>query len=68
MTNRLTAVLERLRKTKRPGGEAKTPTYFQQACKACGRQMLVRVEHLGQRAICQHCGCRLVAANPPATR
>lgn len=36
-------------------------TYFQQPCPTCGRRLLIRVEHLGQRLGCGHCGCSFVA-------
>jgi len=42
---------------------AKT-TYFVQECPTCGRTLHVRVEYLGKRLVCQHCGGALVASDP----
>ena len=36
-------------------------TYFQQPCPACGRRLLIRVEHLGQQVSCSHCRRAFVA-------
>jgi hypothetical protein len=36
-------------------------TCFQQPCPACGRRLLIRVEHLGQQVSCSHCRCAFVA-------
>jgi hypothetical protein len=44
------------------------PTYFVQECPTCGRQLQIRVEHLGRRVVCQHCQGRLIAADPANTR
>lgn len=30
--------------------------YYQQHCPVCGRQLQIRVNLLGQRVYCQHCG------------
>jgi len=30
-------------------------TYFSQACPTCGRRLMIRVEYLGKRVVCQHC-------------
>jgi hypothetical protein len=42
---------------------AKT-TYFVQECPTCGRALHVRVEYLGKRLVCQHCGGALIASDP----
>jgi hypothetical protein len=34
---------------------------FQQSCPACGRRLLIRVEHLGEQVFCEHCGRGFVA-------
>lgn len=41
-----------------------SPTYFVQECDTCGRNLQVRVEYLGRKVVCQHCGARFVAAEP----
>lgn len=38
-------------------------TYFVQDCSTCGRKLQVRVEYLGKKVACQHCGARFVAAD-----
>lgn len=38
------------------------PAYFVQECPVCGRPLQVRVEYLGKRLACNHCGGRFVAA------
>jgi predicted RNA-binding Zn-ribbon protein involved in translation (DUF1610 family) len=38
-------------------------TYFVQGCPTCGRRLHVRVEYLGKRVVCQHCGGSLVASD-----
>ena len=38
--------------------------YFGQECPTCGRQLLIRVEHLGRRMVCEHCRGRFVARDP----
>jgi hypothetical protein len=30
-------------------------TYFNQVCPTCGRRLMIRVEYLGKRLVCQHC-------------
>lgn len=44
-------------------GPAKLNAFFSQECTACGRQMRVRLEHLGRPVGCRHCGCQLVASD-----
>jgi len=39
-------------------------TYFVQECPTCGRALQVRVEYLGKRLVCQHCGGALIASDP----
>lgn len=39
-------------------------TYFVQECPTCGRGLEVRVEYLGKRVACQHCGGRFTAKDP----
>jgi hypothetical protein len=39
-------------------------TYFVQECPTCGRNLQVRVEHLGKHVICQHCGAEFEACEP----
>lgn len=46
------------------GGPRQAPIYYRQSCPACGRPLLVRVEHLGQRVACQHCRRRFTACDP----
>jgi len=36
--------------------DEKVPTYFRFGCSVCGRQLLIRVELLGKRVACGHCG------------
>ena len=38
--------------------------YFVQECPTCGRNLQVRVEYLGKRVLCQHCGARFEACDP----
>jgi DNA-directed RNA polymerase subunit RPC12/RpoP len=38
-----------------------TSTYFVQECSTCGRNLQVRVEYLGKKVVCQHCGARFEA-------
>lgn len=45
-----------------PGG--KVEMRFQQPCPACGRRMLILVEHLGRRVYCSHCGSPFTARDP----
>jgi hypothetical protein len=39
-------------------------TYFVQECPTCGRRLRVRVNYLGKRIACRHCGARLTACDP----
>lgn len=41
-----------------------TSTFFVQACPTCGRRVEVRVEYLGRRVACDHCGGRFIAEDP----
>lgn len=41
-----------------------SPTYFVQACCTCGRNLQVRIEYLGRKVACQHCGAKFVACDP----
>ncbi|QDU88698.1 hypothetical protein Pla175_20790 [Pirellulimonas nuda] len=36
-------------------------TYFVQECPTCGRNLQVRVEFMGKRVVCQHCGSQFDA-------
>lgn len=45
-----------------PGG-----TYYVQECPTCGRSLQVRVEYLGKRVACQHCGAKFQACDPSAS-
>lgn len=38
-------------------------TYFVQECPTCGRKLQVRVEYLGKKVVCQHCGARFEACD-----
>lgn len=38
-------------------------TFFVQECPTCGRNLQVRVEHLGKRVVCQHCQARFEASD-----
>ncbi len=40
-----------------------TSTYFVQECSTCGRNLQVRVEYLGKKVVCQHCGARFEACD-----
>lgn len=40
-----------------------TSTYFVQECPTCGRNLQVRVEYLGKKVVCQHCGARFEACD-----
>jgi hypothetical protein len=40
------------------------PVYFIQGCPTCGRQLQIRVTHLGRRMVCQHCLGEFVASDP----
>ncbi len=37
---------------------------FVQECPVCGRPLEIRLEYLGRRVGCQHCGGRFVASDP----
>ncbi len=39
-------------------------TYYIQECPTCGRNLQVRVEYLGKRLGCQHCGAKFEACDP----
>ncbi len=41
-----------------------SPTYFVQECCTCGRNLQVRIEYLGRKVACQHCGAKFVACDP----
>ena len=43
-------------------------TYFSQECPTCGRNLLIRVEYLGKRLVCQHCRGELYACDPASAR
>jgi len=43
-------------------------TYFVQDCPTCGRQLQVRVEYLGKKVKCQHCGAAFCAQESGAQR
>ena len=38
-------------------------TYFVQGCPTCGRNLQVRVQYLGKRVVCQHCGAKFHAVD-----
>ncbi|MCS7305902.1 MAG: transposase [Thermoguttaceae bacterium] len=38
--------------------------YFIQRCPICGRRLNIRLEYLGRRMLCQHCGGQFVAQDP----
>ena len=38
--------------------------YYHQGCPVCGRLLRVRVELLGRRVYCQHCGGGFLATDP----
>lgn len=40
--------------------------YFVQECPTCGRNLQVRVEYLGKRVVCQHCGSQFDAIQSSA--
>jgi len=40
------------------------PAYFVQECPVCGRPLQIRVEYLGRRLSCDHCGGPFIAAEP----
>ena len=39
-------------------------TYFVQECPTCGRRVQVRVNYLGKRVACRHCGAPFAACDP----
>ena len=41
--------------------------FFVQECPTCGRQLQIRVEHLGRRMVCQHCRGRFTARDPASS-
>lgn len=41
-------------------------TYFVQECSTCGRNLQVRVEYMGKKVVCQHCGAKFLACTPDA--
>ena len=38
--------------------------YYIQECPTCGRTLQVRVEYLGKKVSCQHCGAEFQAFDP----
>ncbi len=40
--------------------------FFVQECPICGRPLQIRVEYLGRRLTCDHCGGPFIAAEAPA--
>jgi hypothetical protein len=43
-------------------------TYFTQECPSCGRRLQIRVEYLGRKVRCQHCGGQFLAIDPASAR
>ncbi len=43
-------------------------TYFVQECPTCGRSLQVRVEYLGKRVACKHCGGKFEACDPSSVQ
>jgi DNA-directed RNA polymerase subunit RPC12/RpoP len=39
-------------------------TYFVQECPTCGRRLRVRLNYLGKRIACRHCGAQFAACDP----
>lgn len=39
-----------------PDHDATTDVFFNQSCPVCGRTVRIRVQLLGRRVYCQHCG------------
>ncbi len=39
-----------------PDSEATADVFFNQSCPVCGRTVRIRVQLLGRRVYCQHCG------------
>ncbi len=40
---------------------------FIQECPTCGRRLRIRVEYLGRKVACSHCGGNLIARDPAAS-
>jgi hypothetical protein len=40
------------------------PTYFDQDCPVCGRNLRIRVEYQGRQVKCRHCQGNFVACDP----
>ena len=40
--------------------------FFVRECPTCGRHLHIRVEYLGKKVICPHCGAKLDAIDPSA--
>ena len=38
--------------------------YYVQECPTCGRNLQVRVDYLGKKVVCQHCGAEFEACDP----
>jgi hypothetical protein len=43
-------------------------TSYIQACPACGRQLMIRIEYLGHEVACRHCRRRFTANDPHASK
>jgi len=39
-------------------------TFFVQECPTCGRNLQIRVQHMGKDVVCQHCRARFEACDP----
>ena len=39
-------------------------TFFVQECPTCGRRLQVRLNYLGKRLACRHCGAQFAACDP----
>ena len=39
-------------------------TFFTQECPTCSRNLRVRVEYLGKKVACKHCGAQFPACEP----
>jgi hypothetical protein len=42
-------------------------TYYVQECPTCGRNLQVRIEYLGKKVACRHCGAKFVARDPSSS-
>ncbi|WP_425615249.1 hypothetical protein NA78x_005149 [Anatilimnocola sp. NA78] len=42
--------------------------FFYQECPVCGRQLRIRIEHLGRELACSHCQGLFVARDPAITQ